>query len=105
MLQFVETAMAAKDRAAKKDPQRRVKSYLLQEAEAVSRAAKMAWCQAKRLRVVNLQHDGIVVYALPLPEKKTRRRWTLRAHGGSAAYTCRYRESGVNFQTGSPRLH
>ena len=69
MLQFVDAAMTAKDRAAKKDPRRRVKSYLLQEAEAVSRAAKMAWCQARRLRVVNLQHDGIVVYGLPAGEE------------------------------------
>ena len=43
----------------------RVKSYLLQEAEAVSRAAKVAWCEAQGLRVVNLQHDGILVSGLP----------------------------------------
>eukprot|EP00966_Prymnesium_polylepis_P083907 1942753-Prymnesium_polylepis.3 len=57
--------MTTKDRAAGKDPKRRVNSYLLQEAEAVSRAAKMAWCAEHALRVINLQHDGIVVYGLP----------------------------------------
>ena len=35
------------------------KSYLLQEGEAVSRHAKMRWCQQRGIRVTNLQHDGI----------------------------------------------
>ena len=42
-----------------------MKSYLLQEAEAVSRGAKMAWCEQNRVRVTSLQHDGIMVAELP----------------------------------------
>ena len=49
----------------RKSPALRLKSYLLQEAEATSRAAKMAWCAERGLNVVSLQHDGIVIDALP----------------------------------------
>ena len=52
-------------RKKKKDPNLRVKSYLLQEAEGVSRAAKVAWCEQHDVRVVNMQHDGIMVSWLP----------------------------------------
>ena len=34
------------------DPALRLKSYLLQEAEAVSRAAKLAWCKEHGVNVV-----------------------------------------------------
>ena len=61
MLEYVTEAMTQTERRKGKDPALRVKSYLLQEAEAVSRAAKVAWCEAHGLRVVNLQHDGILV--------------------------------------------
>ena len=37
-----------------------LKSYMLQEAEAASREAKLSWCQQAGIRVVSLQHDGIV---------------------------------------------
>ena len=38
------------------------KSYLLQEAEGISRRAKLAWAARRGdVRVANLQHDGIVV--------------------------------------------
>ena len=50
MLQFVEAAMTEKDRRAGKDPRRRLKSYLLQEAEAVSRyrsPGRRRWSGAK----------------------------------------------------------
>ena len=36
------------------------KSYVLQEAEAASREAKLRWCQENGVRVINLQHDGVV---------------------------------------------
>ena len=36
------------------------KSYMLQEAEAASREAKIKWCEQANVRVVSLQHDGIV---------------------------------------------
>ena len=38
-----------------------LKSFVLQEAEAVGREAKIRAAAAMGLRVVNLQHDGIVV--------------------------------------------
>ena len=37
-----------------------LKSYMLQEAEAASREAKIRWCEQAGVRVVSLQHDGIV---------------------------------------------
>ena len=37
-----------------------LKSYMLQEAEAASREAKIKWCERAGVRVVSLQHDGIV---------------------------------------------
>ena len=42
-------------------PEMTLKSYLLQEAEAVSREAKLAAAAAGGLRVVGLQHDGIAL--------------------------------------------
>ena len=38
-----------------------VKSYILQEAEAVSREAKMTWAKGNGIRIMSMQHDGIVV--------------------------------------------
>ena len=40
------------------------KSYVLQEAEACAREAKMAWATREGIRVMNLQHDGIVTGSL-----------------------------------------
>ena len=37
------------------------KSYILQEAEAASRAAKIRWCRAEGIEVSSLQHDGIMM--------------------------------------------
>ena len=37
------------------------KSYLLQEAEAMSRLAKAEWYREKGLEVISLQHDGIMI--------------------------------------------
>ena len=54
------------------------KSYLLQEAEGISRRAKLAWAARRGdVRVANLQHDGIVV-ALPT---------TVQAEGVAAGMT------------------
>ena len=56
------------------------KSYLLQEAEGISRRAKLAWAARRGdVRVANLQHDGIVV-ALPT---------TVQAEGVAACMTAR----------------
>jgi len=41
------------------------KSYVLQEAEATSREAKITWCRENGISVGNLQHDGIYVYGCP----------------------------------------
>ena len=51
MLEFVKESMTSTERQ-KKDPALRLKSYLLQEAEAVSRAAKLAWCKEHGVNVV-----------------------------------------------------
>ena len=37
-----------------------LKSYMLQEAEAASREAKLRWCGEHDVRVISLQHDGVV---------------------------------------------
>ena len=37
-----------------------VKSYFLQEAEATARQAKIDWCKSHGLKVMSLQHDGIL---------------------------------------------
>ena len=42
----------------------RWKSYVLQEAEACAREAKLAWAARAGIRVLNLQHDGIVTGSL-----------------------------------------
>jgi ribonuclease HI len=60
-LQYLQRMWANK--AGKKDERARRmawKSYILQEAEAVSREAKLQWSWQHGVRVVNLQHDGIV---------------------------------------------
>ena len=66
MLHYITEALPQpKSRARPKDPALRVKSYLLQEAEATARAAKCAWCEHHGFRVLSLQHDGIVLGAPP----------------------------------------
>ena len=49
-------------RARRKDhPERTLASYVFQEAEGISRGAKLRWCKERGHTVHNLQHDGIVV--------------------------------------------
>jgi hypothetical protein len=50
-----------KRRRARARPELTLKSYVLQEAEAVSREAKMREAEARGARVVSLQHDGIAI--------------------------------------------
>ena len=47
----------------KKQPfhERTLKSYLLQEAEGISRTAKLQWCAQHGCTAINLQHDGVVI--------------------------------------------
>ena len=56
---------AAGNKKKEEKVERTLKSYLLQEAEATSRGAKVAWLRENGVRVMNLQHDGIFVDSLP----------------------------------------
>ena len=48
-------------RARRRDhPERTLASYVFQEAEGLSRAAKLWWCRVGGHTVHNLQHDGVV---------------------------------------------
>ena len=42
-------------------PERTLKSYVLQEAEGISREAKLEWCKNTRCKWINLQHDGVII--------------------------------------------
>ena len=64
MLAYIGQCMTPTERR-KKNPALKLKSYLLQEAEAVSRGAKAEWAAGQGVRVVSLQHDGVVFHALP----------------------------------------
>ena len=58
-LEFVRR-MRAPGSAQYAKAEKTVKSYLLQEAEAASREAKMAWCVRHGVRVMSQQHDGVL---------------------------------------------
>ena len=60
MVDFIRAGRRPGSREYKKAG-RTAKSYVLQEAEATARNAKVAWCYANGLRVTDLQHDGIMV--------------------------------------------
>ena len=47
-------------RKRRRNPAIQLKSYLLQEAEATAREAKIAWLEANGMRVTSLQHDGVM---------------------------------------------
>ena len=64
MVDFIRAGRRPGSREYKKAG-RTAKSYILQEAEATARNAKVAWCHANGLRVTDLQHDGIMVGELP----------------------------------------
>ena len=53
-----------KKRRRRTPPSLTLKSFVLQEAEAVGREAKLRTATALGLRVVNLQHDGVVVVGI-----------------------------------------
>ena len=44
-----------------REPERTLCSYVWQEAEGISRAAKLAWCRAGGHTPHNLQHDGVII--------------------------------------------
>jgi len=49
------------DRQRLEHPERTLASYVFQEVEGISRAAKLQWCEARGHTVHNLQHDGVIV--------------------------------------------
>ena len=49
------------DRRRLREPERTLCSYVWQEAEGISRAAKLAWCRAGGHTPHNLQHDGVII--------------------------------------------
>jgi hypothetical protein len=56
-------SLAKPDTRAHEKAGRTTQSYILQEAEAVSRLAKIRKCRDLGLQVINLQHDGIATGA------------------------------------------
>ena len=60
MHEFVRTWRRCR-RGQVRHPERTLASYVFQEAEGLSRSAKIWWCQVGGHEVHNLQHDGIVV--------------------------------------------
>jgi len=66
MVGFVRDWLHLHDRTRSHKVALTAKSYFLQEAEGLSRQAKVAWAMRRGdARVANLQHDGVVV---ELPE-------------------------------------
>ena len=63
MLHMTEAWNKHRRRRQKHHPERTLASYVFQEAEGVSREAKLRWCKARGHTVHNLQHDGVVVEA------------------------------------------
>ena len=53
------------DRLTDTDPARTLKSDVVSELEAISRAAKWDWACATGRAVISLQHDGVVIVPLP----------------------------------------
>ena len=50
-------------------PERTLKSYVLQEAEAISRYSKLCWAAEVGREPVNLQHDGVLLRLWPHDSK------------------------------------
>ena len=48
-----------------KHPERTLKSYVLQEAEAISRFEKLCWAAQVGREPVSLQHDGVLLRLWP----------------------------------------
>ena len=65
-LRFFQLAKRMGNRTT--EPERTLKSHFCAEAEAISRAAKLRWCEQTGARPLNLQHDGVVIM---LPSNRT----------------------------------
>ena len=50
-------------------PERTLKSYVLQEAEAISRYSKLCWAAEVGREPVSLQHDGVLLRLWPHDNK------------------------------------
>ena len=65
MTQFVKTYLQqqgdAKSRHRLRTPERTLCSYIWQEAEGISRDAKLQWSARRDYAVHNLQHDGVIL--------------------------------------------
>ena len=62
MREFVVAHLRAhRDNARLEHPERTLASYVFQEAEGLSREAKLQWAARGGHEVQNLQHDGVVV--------------------------------------------
>ena len=62
MTQFVRTWLTqGRDWRRLRQPERTLSSYIWQESEGISRAAKLAWCRRAGHVVHNLQHDGVII--------------------------------------------
>ena len=61
-LQYLQRlgAAAGKTAPTERALRTKLKSYMLQEAEAASREAKLRWAAEEGVRVISLQHDGVV---------------------------------------------
>ena len=49
------------DKRRLQHPERTIASYVFQEMEGISRAAKIEWCTRGGHTVHNLQHDGVII--------------------------------------------
>ena len=61
MMRTVRDFNTHRRRRRKDHPERTLASYVFQEAEGISREAKLWWCRVRGHTVHNLQHDGVVV--------------------------------------------
>ena len=62
MTAFVEAHLrSVRDTRRLEHPERTVASYIFQEAEGVSRKAKVQWARVQGHTVHNLQHDGVIL--------------------------------------------
>ena len=50
-----------RDRRRLREPERTMCSYVWQEAEGLSRIAKLEWCTRHGHVAHNLQHDGVII--------------------------------------------
>jgi hypothetical protein len=90
MVKFIEKG--AKTQRERRKAEKTAKSYVLQEAEAASRNAKIGWCRANGLDVADLQHDGIVVVGVDDTEEARER--AAKGMARAASEACGY-EVGV----------